>query len=412
LAQLGQTIEKLLIDLQASGAGGQPDQVKIEGAGVLDAETGLALTADVPSLRLDPYLAAASYFGGAAEASPTPAPAPAKPSPPPALKAAIDWTVGDLSLRGGTLTNAKGRANFDKGVVDAVVEEGTLAQGILTAEAGYDMTTPLPAYRWKANLEGAKMDELLAFSSADLATKMTGTGTFQSQGTGRGLGEDLLKNLDSQSTAKVVDGELRGLKWLDSLSEFSRSDSFRNFKFFEVVGAVDFKDGKGSIHDTAMRGPQNKIAVDGIIQPDMSYAIDILPFLKQELVKGGSAQEYANLLGDGEGYVKLPLKVVIQGKGPEYSTRPVTQLPIGGAGQSLDQTVRGAIGGLLQREIDKNTKPEATPAPTDTATTATTTTEGAAAIAPTPKPEPTKKPSTEDQVIDALGGLLGGRLGR
>lgn len=354
LRVIGERIERLVIDLAGDGAGAA-DHARLEGSGVLAEVASLSLDLKVDQLHADPYLAAFERLSGPKTETATP---PAEAPTPPPVKVDAKWQVDAAEFRGAQLTDAAGTAQFENGVLVYDMQQGKLANGSLTAQVTLDTARAQPRYSWRVAYQDGVVERLMAAISPELARQLTGLASFQSEGSGEGFGEMLARTLDMTANFSVADGRLSGFDFLDRLSDLTNSETFSDLRFFEFLGTVNFEDGRGEIRQTRVVGEQNKLTFVGSWGLDGSFRIQIDPAINRNLLGGSSGlQQYASLTSDDEGFVRLPVGLIIEGRGGQYAMQPTASVPLAGMGEGgtpdLGQAVRGVLGGVVQQQLEE-----------------------------------------------------------
>jgi hypothetical protein len=412
LRQFGNRLEQLLIDVQSKSGGPADDHVRIEADGILANPLDTNIKVLVERLNADPYLAAAQRYSPPAG---EPAPPPASPPPPPPVLAKVQWDVKQATYQNVALTDAAGTARLENGVLQVKIDRGNLAGGALEGECSYDMARIHPRYAWRMALTQAEVDKLAAAAVPAMAGKLTGTATFDSEGGGEGFGEVMQRTLDSRSAFMIADGELKGLPFLDRLSELTQAETFRNVRFFAFSGNVVTEKGKGSLRETQIKGKDNKLGFSGDFGLDLAYKLRMDPSLPAKLLSNEKYSQYTGAVADADGFTRLPVALIVEGRAADFKMRPTVVSPVGGGPdgepQKLDETLRGVLGGIVDKKLEERAaknapKDDKATSPTQAMPQASAETTTQTTPQSTPKPEKTPKPKVEDQLRGVLEGLI------
>ncbi len=360
LAQVGDQIQRLIVEL-TSRANGQPaDSARIEGAGTLGDAPDLQLTANIERFNANPYLALADRLSGDAEA-PSGGTASAKTTgageasstaaAPPNLTLHADFTIARAEAREAVLTDASGRVEMADGVARIFLDEGQVNGGPIRGDALLAMAGPEPRYEWNMAVEEARVESLVDSFAPRLKGRLTGTLDASSAGSARGSGEALKRQLQGEATFSIADGQIAGLELLELLARETRIPSFESFKFFSFEGDVHLRQGRAELDGVRIVGPSHALAIEGFYGLDGQLDLSIQPAVAADLIPLETKNEYLQaLLAPGEtGLTPLPLKFGIVGSTGNYSVRPEVALPA--SREQLGNTLRGIVGGALQDRL-------------------------------------------------------------
>jgi hypothetical protein len=360
------------------GAGADEDRFSIEGSGEIGEITRLTLNADIKSLNVEPYLAAAGLLASmtagmpsstqSGPPSPTPTPRltqmpgsanPAYPfsAPPAPLPLALDvkWNVGKALWRGLDLADAAGSTRLEKGYVQARLDRGKLAGGPIVGEYSVDLARRRPRWATQIHLRQADAARVLDAVVPKLAGKLTGVGSLDAQATGQGPARDA----EAHGVFEVKNGLVNDAKLAERLSALTGSEAFQDLRFDELSGGVDLADGAGTLKDGRLVAPDKKLAATGAFDLDGAWRLSLEPSVTAKALGKGKAQRLVALAADQDGWVRLPVKIEIEGTNKTQTTRAEPDLKAAAnvlglddaEAAKIDQAVRGVLGGLAERRL-------------------------------------------------------------
>lgn len=349
LEKIGNQLKGLLVHLTSTVGTTTQDSVRIQGTGQLTDIPQFDLSANIQRLNVDPYLAWLDRLQ-----ADQPTPVEDKAPSPPNLRLIADWQVGEAAFKDTALRDAAGTMTLRQGELNVHINRGKLAEGDMQGAVSVDLAQAKPHYQWNLNLERSNLSPLMQSLNATMGGRVAGSGSVDSRGSGRGFGKMHLSTIQSTNQFEFNDVTLENMAWMTELARVTDYEQFRDLTFEHFDGRLEITDGRAQINDWVFRGEENKIGLSGWFSLDGTYRLVISPSLKEEMAEQlGEESLIAGLISDGEGFLPMPLDLVVKGQGADYSFATESNLsvvnqPIQSGKQLIEQGVRDALGDLLE----------------------------------------------------------------
>jgi hypothetical protein len=299
----------------------------------------------------------------------------------------VDATLDFKQIRYRTIEVKQmgGTARYERGAATLDLDRGTINGAPLTVKLEYDGARLEPRYAWTAGVKDLVVQPVIQALKPEYGDKLTGTAEFASRGSGEGFGDAMLRRLQSESSFTVRDGEMKGIWLLDILASQTKVGALQNMRFFEFGGLVNVAEGKATLQDWAVKGPDARILPSGTVtladqRVDLTTRVALGPPLAGQV---GRNQIAGQLLAEPDGFMRLPFDVRVSGIDPDFKIS--SGLALGTPGQStteaVGETVRGLLGGAIEDRLRKEQEKSGI-----RPTTGTQTTTGTQPASGTPQP--------------------------
>ena len=354
LQRRGPEVRGARIILTAERAQGPADKVTLSGAVRFGERPGAQVRGVVESLDAGWYVDLFSSSSGQTQSPDTKRPADQHVGKgggigvPTALDVEVE--IGSIMYR--ALKIGKGRlvAKGDGSRLRATLEPTGLAGGTVDGNATIALVGDQPELSWTAAGKGLDLPALERALQPDEELHMTGTASFTTSGKGSGQGQMLKQSLDGTAVVDVADGKFVKAPVIDFLAEKSGIHEFKGLHFRSIHGDLRLKDGWVHLAQVRVDGSWTMLTGTGKIGLDGRVDARVLPRVKASLMPKIKHPCLASLLTFGDGFVSLPLVIVVRGttERPELSADHAASelLPktTGGLSAKIGDVLAGCIG--------------------------------------------------------------------
>lgn len=425
-----QQLDAINLTLDGNATQGAPDQLTLTGKGKLQPAPDLDLKAHIVSWKLDPYLKPFEQcetpeieeVSMGDDRSPTPAPpvdAPQADAPASSAAVTVALTIDDARYKELQWQNVTGTATWRDNVGSLQLDQSTLNGGSITGKGMVQLLGPEPQYQWNFKFANVPVQPMAKSFAPEWAPLAEGLLNLTTEGKGMGTGREALRKLTAKADFGMKDGRLRDLPILNAISELTDVERFKDIPIRDLQGLIDIVEGRIGIDRLDLISDELSMGLKGKLGIDGSYQLALAPWLEPAVIKNGKYDKYLSLLPKNEqGFARFPLDIDMIGSKQGYRLK--TKLNV--AEQASDalknpEAIGGLLEGVLNKELEKRkdkeekksqtegkatdeTVPEATPTPTPEGEANTTEKQA----------ELEKKKKPEEQLEEAVGGLLEGLL--
>ncbi|MGH7165847.1 MAG: AsmA-like C-terminal region-containing protein [Nitrospiraceae bacterium] len=232
----------------------------------------------------------------------------------------VEAEIGSVTFR--NLHIGKGRfvAKGADGRLRATLEPTGLAGGTVEGTATIAQVGDQPELSWTVQGKGLNLPAVEQSLLPDRDLWLTGQAAFTTSGKGRGQGEALKRSLDGTAVIDVTDGKFVKAPVLELLAKTTRIQEFKGLSFRSIHGELQLKDGWIHLTRAHVEGSTARLDATGRIGLDGRLDLRSVPKVKASLVSKTKDWCLTSILSSGDGFVTLPLAVVVKGttEQPEF----------------------------------------------------------------------------------------------